>query len=122
MAVKFCSAILLLCLCYTTARAQRITPDRNPSSPKLVDPRPGYSALYQGSDESRRRNGIYIIKLKNTTKFDDLGRLMAKMTDQGQSPNSDEMVQGLSGYSMVGLGLIAMLNDKALDTVSKNIR
>jgi len=47
---------------------------------------------------------------------------MAKMTDQGQSPNSDEMVQGLSGYSMVGLGVMATLNDKALDTVSKNIR
>jgi len=122
MAIKFCSAILLLCLCYTTARAQRITPDRNPSSPKLVDPRPGYSALYQGSDESRRRNGIYIIKLKNTTTVDDLGRITAKMTDQGQNQSSDAMVQGMSTFSMIGLGLIAMLNDKALDTVSKNIR
>ena len=121
MATKFYSVVLLLFLCYTAILAQRVQPTRNPPSQTLVDDRPGYSPLYQSSDETRRRNGNYIIKLKDTTEIDDLGRIMAKMTTQAQrsANSSDEVVvQGLSGYSMVGLGMMATLNQKALDEVS----
>lgn len=122
MAINHCSTILLLSLCCTAVLAQRVKPTREPSKPKLIDDRPGYSPLYQSSDESRRRSGSYIIKLKDTTEFDDLGRIMAKLTDQDQDPNSNVAVQGLSGYSMVGLGVMATLNQEALDTVSSNTR
>ena len=118
MALKFYSAILLLSLCCTIILAQRVQPTRQPSRPTLVDERPGYSPLYLSSDETKRRNGSYIIKLKDSTKFDDLGRIMAKMTDQDQDPSDEAVVQGLSGYSMVGLGMMASLNQKALDSVS----
>ena len=43
---------------------------------------------------------------------------MARLTDQDQNPNDDAVVQGLSGYSMVGLGVMATLNQNALDSVS----
>ena len=117
--MKFHLAVLSLFLCYASTAAQRVAPTRRPASkPVLVDPRPGFSPLYQSSDQSKRRNGTYIIKLKDTTKFDDLGRIMAKLTDQDQDPKDDAVVQGLSGYSMVGLGVMASLNNKALDSVS----
>ena len=121
MVIKFYSVVLLLCLCCATIVAQREPPRRQPSRPRLVDVRPGYSPLYQSSDETKRRNGSYIVKLKDTRKLDDLGRIMAKLTTQAQrSDSSDEavVVQGLSGYSMVGLGMMAILNQKALDEVS----
>ena len=118
MAIKFYSATLLLILCCTAILAQREQPTRVTSSQTLVDDRPGYRPLYRSSDKSKRRSGSYIVKLKNTTKFDDLGRIMAKMTDQDQDPNDEAVVQGLSGYSMVGLGMMASLNKKALDSVS----
>ena len=118
MAVKFHSLMLLLFLCCATALAQITQLDREPSRPRLVDERPGYRPLYQSSDETKRRNGSYIIKLKDSIRYDDLGRLMARMTDQAQNPNGEVMVQGLSGYSMVGLGVMATLNQNALDSVS----
>ena len=120
MAIKFYSAILLLILCCTAIPAQRVQPTRVPSSQTLVDDKEGYSPLYQSSDNSKRRTGHYIVKLKDTTKFDDLGRIMAKMTDQGQNPNDEAVVQGLSGFSMVGQGMMASLNQKALDSVSSD--
>ena len=117
MAIKCCCLLLLLFLFYITVWAQPRDPqNREPSRPKLVDNRPGYRPLYQSSDESRRRNGSYIIKLKNTTRFEDLGRIMARLTDQDDDPNDEAIVQGLSGYSMVGLGVMATLNQKALDS------
>ena len=118
MAVKFYSLMLLLFLCCATVLAQLTPLDREPSRPRLVDQRPGYRPLYQSSDETKRRNGSYIIKLKNTTRIDDLGRIMGRLTDQDQNPNDDAVVQGLSGYSMVGLGVMATLNQEALDSVS----
>ena len=118
MAVKFYSLMLLLFLCCATVLAQPTPLDREPSRPRLVDQRPGYRPLYQSSDETKRRNGSYIIKLKNTTRIDDLGRIMGRLTDQDQNPNDDAVVQGLSGYSMVGLGVMATLNQEALDSVS----
>ena len=118
MAINIQCVILLLCICSTAILAQRVQPTRDPSRQMLVDQRPGYRPLYQSSDESRRINGSYIIKLKDSTKIDDLGRIMAKMTDQDQDPSNEAVVQGLSGYSMVGLGMMASLNQKALDSVS----
>ena len=120
MAMKFYSLMLLLLfLCYATVLAQpRIQLGREPSRPRLVDQRRGFSPLYRSSDATRRRNGSYIIKLKNSTRFDDMGRLMARLTDQDQNPNDNAVVQGLSGYSMVGLGVMATLNQNALDSVS----
>ena len=122
MAIKFYSLMLLLFLSYTTVLAQTgippTPPTREPSRLSLVDPQPGYSPLYQSSDEKNRRNGSYIIKLKDSTRFDDLGRIMARLTDQDQDPNDNAVVQGLSGYSMVGLGVMATLNQEALDSVS----
>ena len=122
MVIKFYSLMLLLFLCYTTVLAQTgippTPPTREPSRLSLVDSRPGYSPLYQSSDETRRRNGSYIIKLKDSTRFDDLGRIMARLTNEDQDPKNDARVQGLSGYSMVGLGVMATLNQEALDSVS----
>ena len=115
------SLMLLLFLCCATVLAQLTPLDREPSRPRLVDQRPGYRPLYQSSDETKRRNGSYIIKLKDTIGYDDLGRIMGRLTDQDQNPNDDAVVQGLSGYSMVGLGVMATLNQKALDSVSTAI-
>ena len=115
------SFMLLLFLCCATVLAQLTPLDREPSRPRLVDQRPGYRPLYQSSDETKRRNGSYIIKLKDTIGYDDLGRIMGRLTDQDQNPNDDAVVQGLSGYSMVGLGVMATLNQKALDSVSTAI-
>ena len=118
MAIKCSCVVLLLFYSCATIIAQREQPTREPSRQVLVDERKGFRPLYQSSDETRRRNGSYIIKLKDTTKFDDLGRIMAKMTDQNEDSSDEVTVQGLSGYSMVGLGVMATLNKNALDTVS----
>lgn len=118
MAMRFYSLVLLLFLCCAMALAQPTQLDREPSRPRLVDERPGFSPLYRSSDETKRRNGSYIIKLKDSRRVDDLGRIMGRLTDQDQNPNDDAVVQGLSGYSMVGLGVMATLNQEALDSVS----
>ena len=118
MVIKCSCVALLLFYGYATIIAQREQPTREPSRQVLVDERKGFSPLYHSSDETRRRNGSYIIKLKKTTSFDDLDRIMAKLTDQNQNSSDEVAVQGLSGYSMVGQGVMAMLNKKALDTVS----
>ena len=122
MAVKY-SVVFLLFLCCTAIQGQRVQPTRKPPSQTLVDVKPGYSPLYQSTDETKRRTGNYIIKLKDTTDFDDLGRIMAKMTTQAQrSANSSDdekvVVQALSGFSVVGQGVMATLNQNALDAVS----
>ena len=111
------SLMMLLFLCCATSLAQ-IPLNREPSSPTLVDERPGYRPLYQSSDETKRRNGSYIITLKDSIRTDDLGRLMARMTSASTTPNDSVVVQGLSGFSMVGLGVMATLNQAALDLVS----
>ena len=118
MRIKCSSLAFLVLFCCAAVLAQRDPLGRNPSRPTLVDKRPGYRPLFRSSDETKRRNGSYIIKLKKTTQFQDLGRIMARLTDQDQDPKDDAVVQGLSGYSMVGLGVMATLNEKALDSVS----
>ena len=118
MEVKHSTLTLFLLFCCAAVLAQRSPLGRDPSRPTLVDDKSGYRPLFRSSDETRRRNGTYIIKLKEKTQFQDLGRIMARLTDQDQDPKDDAQVQGLSGYSMVGLGVMATLNEKALDSVS----
>ena len=117
-------AILLLSVCCaaTLVIAQRTPPPCVEEPPKLdlVDNSPGLAPLFRSSDPSVRRNGSYIIKLKKTTEFDDFGRLLGKLNDQNKNaPSGSVPVQGLSGYSTVGLGVMAELNDDALKVVSE---
>jgi len=100
-------------------------PREEPPTLSLVDSKPGFSPLYQGTSESLRLKGRYIIKMKETTEsaydneFDNLGRLLGKLSDQNENaPPGSVRVQGLSSYSTVGLGVMASLTDDALDVVS----
>ena len=117
--VKYC---VLLCVA-SLVTAQRTPPPRmDPPTLELVDSRPGFSPLYQGSDPSLRRNGRHIIKLKETTRFDDMGRLVGKLSDQNKNaPAGSVPVRGMSGYSTVGLGVMAELNKDVLDVVSPQL-
>jgi len=107
----------------------RITPSRapppreEPPTLSLVDSRPGFSPLYQGTNETLRLKGRYIIKLKETTEaaydneYNNLGRLLGKLSDQNKdAPSGTVRVQG--SYSTVGLGVMAELTDDALEVVS----
>ncbi|XP_065902782.1 aqualysin-1-like [Dysidea avara] len=116
--VKYC---VLLCVA-SLVTAQRTPPPRmDPPTLELVDSRPGFSPLYQGSDPSLRRNGRHIIKLKETTRFDDMGRLVGKLSDQNKNaPAGSVPVRGMSGYSTVGLGVMAELNKDVLDVVRQD--
>ena len=118
--VKNCAILLLSLCCVALVVAQRTPPPRSETPTlDLVDNTTGLAPLYQSSDPTVRRNGNYIIKLKQTTEFDDFGRLLGKLSDQNKNaPSGAVPVQGLSGYSTVGLGVMAELNDDALKVVS----
>ena len=131
--MKNCTAILLISLCCvaTLVAAQRTRPTRPTSPPRtpppreeaptldLVDNRPGYSPLYQGTVESSRIKGRYIISMKKSREHDDLGLLLSKLSSQNKdAPSGSVPVQGLSGYSTVGRGVMAELDDDALDLVN----
>ena len=128
---KNCAILLIFVCCVATfVVAKRTSPSRappsrapppreEPPSLSLVDSKPGFSPLYQGTNESLR------LKLKETTdsaydnEFDNLGRLLGKLNDQNENaPPGSVRVQGLSSYSTVGLGVMAELTDDALDVVS----
>ena len=121
--VKNVRANLLFSVCCVTMLvvAQRTPPPREePPKLNLVDNTPGLAPFYRSSDPSVRRNGSYIIKLKKTTEFDDFGRLLGKLSDLNKNVSSGSVpVQGLCGYSAIGLGVIAELNDDALKVVSE---
>ena len=118
--VKNCAILLLSMCCVVLVVAQRTPPPRSEKPTlDLVDNTPGLAPLYQSSDPTVRRNGSYIIKLKQTTEFDDYGRLLGKLHDQNRNvPSGAVPVQGLSGYSTMGLGVMAKLNNDALKVVS----
>ncbi|XP_065900631.1 uncharacterized protein [Dysidea avara] len=118
-------AVLLFSVCFvaTLVVAQRTPPPRVEKPPKLdlVDNTPGLAPLFRSSDPSVRRNGSFIIKLKKTTEFDDYSTLLGKLNDQNKNATSGAVpVQGLSGYSTVGLGVMAELNDDALKMVRED--
>ena len=121
--VKNCAILLLSVCCIALIVAQRTPPPRS-GTPTLVlvDNTTGLAPLYQSSDPTVRRNGSYIIKLKQTTEFDDFGRFLGKLSDQNKNaPSGAVPVQGLRGYSTVGLGVIAELNDDALKVVGISV-
>ena len=92
---------LRLLLCYASLLAAQTT--RRPAP------------LHLGLDVNSRRNGSYIIKLKDTVKFDDLGRLAGELHKKNLSISSDS---SLSIYFTVGLGVIAKLDKATLEEVS----
>ena len=118
--VKSSACLLLSVFCVVTVVvAQRKPPPRvDPPKLRLVDNTPGLAPLYRSSDPNVRRNGNYIVKLKQKTEFDDFNRLLGKLNDQNKdAPSGSVPVQGLSGYSTVGPGVMAELNDNALKVV-----
>jgi len=122
LGLKNCAISLIsVCCVATLVVAQRTPPPRSKTPTlKLVDNARDLAPLYQSSDPSIRRNGSYIVKLKKTTGFDDFTGLLGKLTDQNKkAPSGGGVpVQGLSGYSTIGLGVMAELNDNALKVVS----